>query len=93
MMQLPASWVSHHDHPILRGDEYVNCVLYIWKARMWSDFATKDLAKVDVCMKIHMYTYICIYRSEMILKWCVCVYMNTFGWVESEGCGSFYCFL
>ena len=55
---------------------------------MWSDFATKDLAKVDACMKIHMYTYICIYRFEMVR---VCVYMNTFGWVESEGFGSFYC--
>ena len=60
-----------HDHPILRGDEYVNCVLYIWKARMWSDFATKDLAKVDACMKIHMYTYICIYGFEMVR---VCIY-------------------
>ena len=58
---------------------------------MWSDFATKDLAKVDACMKIH-----CIHTFVYIdLKWyvCVCAYINTFGWVESEGCGSFYCLL
>ena len=79
-------WCScqHHGYRIMITPFYevMNTSIAFSTFGRRSDFATKDLSKVDVCMKIHMYTYICIYID---LKWfwngaCVYIWIHLDGW-------------